>query len=909
VGGGLMQADRWPLLGRDGERVAIADALDADPSRSVVVTGPPGVGRTRLAREALRHAEACHRPTRWAVGTAAAGRMPFGALAHLLPGVDAATDPVVLLQRAAHAVAGDGPERSVVLGVDDVHLLDPLSLTLLHHLAVAGVVTLVLTVRTDPVTPDPTTPLWKDGLAARLELHPLVRADLDRLAGEALDGDVETRTGETLWRLSQGTPLYFRELVEHGLRTGRLRASGGLWRWDGPMAPSERLRHIVLAQIGDLDAGEWKALDVLVTGEPVSVDQVVDLASQDAVAGLERRGLITVDDSGGSSRVRVSQPLYAEVVRSRASEAALRLIRTRLTGGSAEAASPDELLRRCSVEADGDVPAPTRPLLVQAARQAIAMLDHPRAERLARACIRAGGGAGVYLSLIEATYWQGDPEAGERLAIEGARWAVTDEDRARLTAARALALFCGLGRAEDATTLLAQAAGTVRGEEARVVLVATEAMLSVLGGDPARAVEQATSVLSSATGGGVARPLAAAAAAAGLALTGETGRASATARVGWEALETLPEAAERGFARIALAQAEIMALYLSGRFAELDRRAAELYRRNLTLPEWAGDAVACLHRGWAALACGRPRLAIRWLNEALVGFEERDPTGMRRICVAQLARAKALAGDIAGARELLCVDDRTPPPAIRAFDPHVCLSRAWVAAAEGRTADAGRLALDAARLAAEQGQWAVEASMLHSALSFDRAADVVNRLRDLAERLDSPFAVHFAAYAEATVARSAERLEAVSRAFEDGSALLPAADAAAQAAAVHERAGDRRAAAAAAARAMALAREGGLVETPALGVLSPSGLTAREREVAHLASGGLTNLEIADRLVLSVRTVEAHLAHVYTKLGINGRPRLSDALQQRTSPLRRRPVRDDGAPPAHGRRISRIGDR
>ncbi|TQN43273.1 regulatory LuxR family protein [Blastococcus colisei] len=722
-----------------------------------------------------------------------------------------------------------------------------------------------------------------------------MRADLERLSGMVLDGDVETRTSEALWRLSQGTPLYFRELVEDGLQTGRLRVDRGLWRWDGPMTPSERLRHIVLMQIGELDAGEWKALDALATGEAASVQEVVDLAGQDAVARLERRGLITVADPGGSTGVQVSHPLHAEVVRCRASPAGLRLLGTRLIDGNRHAASPEELLRRPSVDWDSDAPAPGPPLLVQAARRAIAMSDHPRAEWLARTAIRAGGGAEAYLPLFQATYWRGDLEAGEQLAIEGTRLAVTEEDRVRLTAARALTLFCGWGRARDAAALLAHVAGTVGGDEDRAVLAATEALLAVLGGDPTRGVRQATAVLGSDTGGGVAGPLAAAAAATGLAMIGETGRALATARAGWEALGGLPEVTEPGFARIALAQAEIMALHLGGQFLELDRRATELHRRNLALPEWAGDAVACLHRGWAALACGRPRPAMRWLNEAFLGFERLDPTGMRRICVALLARAKALSGDVAGAKELLCVVDRTPQPAITAFDPDVHLSRAWVAAAEGRTADAGRLALGAARLAAEHGQWAVEAAMLHSALSFDRAAEVVDRLRDLAERLDSPLGVHFAAYAEATVARSADRLSTVSRAFEQASALLPAADAAAQAAAVHERAGDRRAAASAATRAMALAREGGLVKTPALGALSPPDLTAREGEVARFASRGLTNLEIADRLVLSVRTVEAHLAHVYSKLGIRGRPELFDALDRRAAPLPRRDPEVDGA--------------
>jgi DNA-binding CsgD family transcriptional regulator len=55
-------------------------------------------------------------------------------------------------------------------------------------------------------------------------------------------------------------------------------------------------------------------------------------------------------------------------------------------------------------------------------------------------------------------------------------------------------------------------------------------------------------------------------------------------------------------------------------------------------------------------------------------------------------------------------------------------------------------------------------------------------------------------------------------------------------------------------------------------------LSPREREIALLAVEGLPSKEIAQRLVLSVRTVDNHLQSVYTKLGIPGRAALAEAL-------------------------------
>jgi DNA-binding NarL/FixJ family response regulator len=51
----------------------------------------------------------------------------------------------------------------------------------------------------------------------------------------------------------------------------------------------------------------------------------------------------------------------------------------------------------------------------------------------------------------------------------------------------------------------------------------------------------------------------------------------------------------------------------------------------------------------------------------------------------------------------------------------------------------------------------------------------------------------------------------------------------------------------------------------------PVGLTRREREVLAQVATGRSNQEIADELVLSVRTIERHLATVYQKLGVSGR--------------------------------------
>jgi DNA-binding CsgD family transcriptional regulator len=87
-------------------------------------------------------------------------------------------------------------------------------------------------------------------------------------------------------------------------------------------------------------------------------------------------------------------------------------------------------------------------------------------------------------------------------------------------------------------------------------------------------------------------------------------------------------------------------------------------------------------------------------------------------------------------------------------------------------------------------------------------------------------------------------------------------------------------------------------------------LTSREREVAHLAARGLADRAIAEKLELSVRTVDTHLAGAYAKLGVQVHTDLTSVFTESpprevdddwlvgrrcredpvSQPLRRRPV-------------------
>ena len=79
--------------------------------------------------------------------------------------------------------------------------------------------------------------------------------------------------------------------------------------------------------------------------------------------------------------------------------------------------------------------------------------------------------------------------------------------------------------------------------------------------------------------------------------------------------------------------------------------------------------------------------------------------------------------------------------------------------------------------------------------------------------------------------------------------------------------------------AIAYAQRGrGERKRPASGWAS---LTPTERDVVRLVGEGLGNKDVAARLFVSPRTVESHLTHVYTKLGLSSRVQLAQEAARR----------------------------
>jgi LuxR family transcriptional regulator, maltose regulon positive regulatory protein len=159
----------------------------------------------------------------------------------------------------------------------------------------------------------------------------------------------------------------------------------------------------------------------------------------------------------------------------------------------------------------------------------------------------------------------------------------------------------------------------------------------------------------------------------------------------------------------------------------------------------------------------------------------------------------------------------------------------------------------------------------------DAAQEAAAELRTIAETTGTTASAAAAAYAEGQLAAADGAWPAARQAFEDAVDLYARSGGRWEAAHArrhlaralralgHDQAAEREARAA----DDTLRSLGAAVGRDA--AVAPAGLTAREVEVLRLVARGRSNQEIASELVLSVRTVERHIANIYDKIGVSGR--------------------------------------
>lgn len=879
----------WPFAARSEEldllTSVVTDGLEQpDRPAGAVIVSPPGVGKTRLARECLGWAADRGLPTAWVVGTRSTASTPYAAVSHLAPGVDATRygDIGALYAAFARALHGTDDSRPVLV-VDDAHLLDEGSAALVLHLTLAASATVIVTVRRGERVSDSVTALWKDGLALRVDLQEFSLEETESLIDDVLDHRVGAQARRRLASSSGGNALFVRELVLGAMESGSLRRTDGYWRWDGKVPPAPRLADLVDQRLRDLDQAAQEAVAVVALGDPLDLTVAESLAGAAAVGRGELAGLIQINGSADHPVCRLAHPLYGDVLLAGRGVVEQRRLHLALADAFEQRGrlSDDELMRMATwrLNGGGALDAET---LVYVAVIANRSFDYGLGERFARTAVDVGAGLDAVLALATALNGQGRYEDCERLLAPVAGDAVTapdDAHRREYLEQRFNALHVGLGRREEAERVLDQFA-RARGDAHSVQLVAGYRARTWVDAGRMRDVLALTSPILGDPGAAGDSVLAAAQfQAEALAYLGRT----TTARELHARMRALPPTVEHPRASRAELFADMQAIlcqFLEGRAQDAVRVVGRYYETLLGTNHAGTRGLAALSLGAALLLRGRPRRAERVLTEGAVEVTWPDVGSARSWVAALQAQAHALLGDVESARTALDRSREVRPdcPSARCRSDLV-LAEVYVLMAEHAPGASAQAALDGAEQLRELKVY--RAAALHLAARMGAEPERVHeQVADLADQVESRYVRLLADHLSALCHDDGAELESVAERFEQLGTDLLAAECAAQASASYHRAGRSSEATRSAARGRALARRCEGAWTPALDLASPlQDLSPREREVARLAGDGLTNLQIAERLVVSVRTVESHLYQAFGKLGVEHRDELARVLE------------------------------
>ena len=308
--------------------------------------------------------------------------------------------------------------------------------------------------------------------------------------------------------------------------------------------------------------------------------------------------------------------------------------------------------------------------------------------------------------------------------------------------------------------------------------------------------------------------------------------------------------------------------------------ATSIYAVAVQQPSQQSRAWAALLLGLAHFAHGHPISAARFCTEAELLWSDCAIQGLARWSASATVLAHLSLGDPTAARETfdrMSTYDQTGFAFNASFEDRAA---AHFAVRDGRTDDATDILVAAAQREAARGTHILASDCLYELCRLGRsdvAAEYTHLLSDNPGTLTQARIELIRAAVNddpMSLERAANRFGEMGRQLEASECWFLAADA-------HRRNGDAKGSSAAATQAKRIAQhcEGAQLTTADEQKSVPI-LSSREYEVATLAASGQSNRQIADRLVVSERTVESHLYRVFAKLGVTTRDRLGPELER-----------------------------
>ena len=863
------------LVGREPEFTAVGNALRRPDLAGAMFVGDAGVGKSHLLDATLRHAESLGFVTVMVTGTRALADIPLAAFAGLFRGRPSGdAGDLVQLRRVLHERAAGRP---LLLGLDDAHLLDDASAAFAHQLATDLTAFVVGTLRTGDVPPEGITSLVKDGVAVRIAVEPLPAHQLGRFALVTLGSPVTDDVAEQLYARTLGNPLFARELLLGARDTGTLVLRRGIYEATDALSAPTTLTQFVESRLAELGEVPQRAVALVAFGGPLEIELLEQLVDPDALVVLEDARLLVADESDDTLIVRFVHPVYADAGRRAVGRLAARQL-LRDLADALERRRPrrtQDVLRIATWRLDGGSTSdPT--VLADAVRLAFERNDFDLAERLGVAWLDqvADGPDG--------------PRAAHRLAaayVEQGRFdeadavlsdpridvsAASPSVRLRIAVMQADVSFWAKGRLHQTLERFDRADRELTGElpHAGAVLAASRAAVLAAAGLPDQAI--ALTPLGSpaaATAAGTAANL--------LAFT-TIGRPDAVLAT----LTDHPDVSAIAGGSIAAA-AFAFALVEAGRVREAEEVSIDGWERAVRDNDRHGQVAWSISLGWIDLQFGRCAAAAQWFRRgAQLAHGSAAAIHGTRWSLGGLLLATAYSGDLAAAAEVRDRLDAMAPHDARAHSSLELHGRAWLRAIDGDPAGAVDDLVVLAAEARDTGRVAPWIRLLTDIARLDRATVAAQLLGEHEYEVDGTLLPLLAEAVRALGAADPHHLATTAEQLAElGYASIAAECASSAWSALHDSGGDSRLVAQFGRRAHELRDAIDIHAAPAFASAAPEvTLSRREREIAALVADGRTSREVADELIIGVRTVESHLARVYAKLGVRSRGELADAL-------------------------------
>ena len=931
MGQGRVVADR--MVGRQREldalRAWVGAARDG-AGRLVLCAGEPGIGKTRLAQELAGVALAGGTAVAWGRCVEAEGAPAFWPWRQVLRSLGVDPDAVLtghvespedrfrVFDNVTEAVRGVAGQGDLVVILDDIHVGDEPSLLVLRHLAeqIADAKLLVFAAFRDVeparvlsrVLPD----LLRSPRVERLDLRGFGLAEVrELLSGMA----VEEADAWAVLDVTGGNPLFVREVARA--------MAEGTWRAD---RPPRTVLDVVSARLDGVSAGCRKLVQTAaIVGRDFSVGLVAAALDEPAARCLplidEAIGYGLLERVGDHGGYRFAHALTRDAVEASLGAAdwvalhhvVAEAIQAQFVGDLSEHLG--DLARHWAELAPYGEAATARTWALRAADEAVRRLAFEEGVRLYRAALGFDPASladaercQVQIALGRAAYLAGDLHGCVDAAVAAADAACAARDSELLAEAALVPQAAPDPAVNTIAKQLCEEAlaglGNATHEALRARLLAQRSHLAFYDGEQKRVETLSAAALDLARRSGDGRALVEALHARKEACPGPVGRVERLQL----ATEMLALAGRTNSARTAMWGQlwRIEALVESG---QLDAAAEQLGALGVAVERLGGPVSAWhLDRATACIAQAQGRYA----DAAVAGRRAFD---RMRIVEPAPATGSYFALQCALAQHV-GVSDEVTALARRPFGgPPRFITMGWIGRAllllfAGLTDEAAASYQQAGPLetwslpAFHIVQGYVEGALVCVELGrLDELAVLLSRLEQFRGEHAAGDGVVYLGPVELALGRGAAALGRLDDAIDD---LAVAADQVARAGAPgfvaeaqyhlamallgRDGPGDRDRAESAARDADRLARALGMAayleRTAALVAYlnrrKPVMLSSREAEVARLVAEGLTNRQIAERLVISERTAENHVQHILTKLGFATRSQIA-AWSVRTS--------------------------